>query len=615
MLRPPLPLAAAASPPAGGAALDQVVVATVASLVLSVAVLGLIVGHRSGRLGWPERLAGFSARVSGMAGWAALPGAILAGSLVLAVFGMYWDVSLHIDEGRDPGPLANPAHYFILAGLFGVFGSGVAAIALPRGRPAASAVRLPNGWYAPLGGLLIALCGAVSLLAFPFDDLWHRLFGQDVTLWGPTHLLLIGGATFSIVGVWILVREGRTAMGPRAPVAPPLPPAGADVAIVGGLLVGLSTFQAEFDFGVPQFRLVLHPALLMLATGVVLVAARIRLGPGGALGAAAFALALRAAIAVLVGPLLGQSTPHFPLYLAEAGVVEAVALLVPTRRPVAYPLAAGAAMGTVGVAAEWGWSHVWGVLPWPPSLLPEALLAIPAAIAAATIGGFVARALSPHPVAARPPRWLVPAAVGAAVAVIAWGLPMPTGAHPPRATVDVRTLHNGPERTAAVQATIDPPAAARDARWLTITAWQGGGSVVDRLRRVAPGRFASTKPIPVHGDWKAVVRLQRGRAVLGVPIYLPRDPAIPAAEVRAQPHATRVFVADHRLLQREARRHVPVWLGALAYVGAAVLWTAMLTALAWGLVRLSRVRDDSAPAAPRPARPPPVPAGRPAAAR
>ena len=45
---------------------------------------------------------------------------------------MYWDISLHIDQGRDPGPLANPAHYFILAGLFGVLLAGVIGLALPN---------------------------------------------------------------------------------------------------------------------------------------------------------------------------------------------------------------------------------------------------------------------------------------------------------------------------------------------------------------------------------------------------------------------------------------------------------------------------------------------------
>ena len=45
---------------------------------------------------------------------------------------MYWDISLHIDDGRDPGPLANPAHYLILVGLFGIFVAGFLAIVLPE---------------------------------------------------------------------------------------------------------------------------------------------------------------------------------------------------------------------------------------------------------------------------------------------------------------------------------------------------------------------------------------------------------------------------------------------------------------------------------------------------
>ena len=44
-------------------------------------------------------------------------------------------------------------------------------------------------------------CGAFALLGFPLDDMWHRIFGQDVTLWGPTHLMLIGGAAMTLVGI------------------------------------------------------------------------------------------------------------------------------------------------------------------------------------------------------------------------------------------------------------------------------------------------------------------------------------------------------------------------------------------------------------------------------
>ena len=61
-------------------------------------------------------------------------------SLITAVFGMYWDISLHIDVGRDAGPLANPAHYFILIGLFGIFAAGFFAMVLPKERPSATAI-------------------------------------------------------------------------------------------------------------------------------------------------------------------------------------------------------------------------------------------------------------------------------------------------------------------------------------------------------------------------------------------------------------------------------------------------------------------------------------------
>ena len=80
-----------------------------------------------------ERWSGFAARVGGLPKWVALPSAIGTGSLITALLGMYWDISLHIDQGRDAGPLANPAHYLILFGLFGIFAAGFLAMCHPEG--------------------------------------------------------------------------------------------------------------------------------------------------------------------------------------------------------------------------------------------------------------------------------------------------------------------------------------------------------------------------------------------------------------------------------------------------------------------------------------------------
>ena len=126
-------------------------------------------------------------------------------NIICALFGFIWDVSLHIGNGRDSGPLANPAHYFILFGLFLLFIAGCAGdrAALRQAGPP-QRCEITRDWHAPVGGLLMAGCGLYALTGFPLDDIWHRIFGQDVTLWGPTHLMMIGGAGFSTLAALYL---------------------------------------------------------------------------------------------------------------------------------------------------------------------------------------------------------------------------------------------------------------------------------------------------------------------------------------------------------------------------------------------------------------------------
>jgi hypothetical protein len=578
------------SAPAGGAAIGQVIGATLAAMIITGAMLAIVAGHRSGRIDHVHRLAGFSERVSGIAGFASLPSAILSGSLIIAFIGMYWDISIHIDQGRDPGPLANPAHYFILAGLFGVFFSGILACAIPKEKPSPSAIRLPNGWQVPLGGALITFCGATSLAAFPLDDIWHRLFGQDVTLWGPTHLLLIGGASFSLVGLWILIIEGQQAMGKERQTNPVA--RFREVALAGAFLIGLSTFQAEFDFGVPQFRLVNQPLLIMVAAGIALVAARVRLGRFGALYAVGFYLALRGLLSLLVGPMIGNTTPHFPLYIVEAGMVELAAARIGGRRPLALGVTAGALIGSVGLAAEWAWTHAWFDNPWGSSMFPEAaIVGFLGAVAGGTIGGLIGRCLIVQHEREALPRWVFPAAACTIVALLAWSIPAPNGSNLPTANVVLTPIDGGPHRTVQITAKFNPADAANNARWLNATAWQGGGEVVDRLKKIGPGVYRTTKPIPVWGNWKATLRLQRGASVLGMAVYFPNDPAIPAKGVPATPTFTRPFVRDKKLLQREQKPGTSGALWGIAYVAVGAIWFAMLAALAWGLARIDSMRS------------------------
>ena len=584
------------SEPAGGAPTQDLIWGAAAGAALTVLALWVGFAHRTGRIAWLGRLADFSARVSGLPRWAALPSAVTGGSLLLAAFGFYWDVAQHIDNGRDPGPFGTAAHYPILLGLGGIALGGLLAVVIGTGRPTPTSIALGRYWDAPLGGVLILICGVCALSGFPLDDVWHRIFGQDVTLWGPTHILMVGGASLATLGAWVPLVEGRRI---KRRAAPPIRHVDLwfrlrTISIAGAFLVGMSTLQAEFDYGVPQFQLVYQPILIAFAAGVALVTARVKLGRGGALGATAFYLGLYGGLSLVIGPVFGMSTLHFPLYVVEALVVEAAALALTKERTLALGAVSGALIGSVGLAAEWGWSHVWMPLPWPSSLLPQAaILALAAGVAGGVIGGFVGRALSATRPPARAPRGLLAAAVVVAVACIFFPLPMNAGS-PASASIALRDVTPEPHRTVAATVRLSPPGAADDAQWLTVTAWQGGGLVVDRLQRVAHGVYRTTQPIPVYGKWKAMIRMENGRAVDAAPLYLPYDPAIPAKGVPASARSNRPFVRDKEVLQREAKGGAPA-LSVVAYGVLLAIAAAWLVALGFGLRRLQRTAGERYP--------------------
>ncbi|MEA2474992.1 MAG: hypothetical protein QOE06_2907 [Thermoleophilaceae bacterium] len=582
---------------AGGGAILQIVFGTLAGIVAAGIATWVIVGHREGRISLLRNLGAFGERVSGLPGWVAVPMATHAAGLMIAVFGMYWDIAIHIDNGRDPGPFANAAHYFILVGLGTIFLAGALACTMPDRRPSDTAVRLPRGLQAPLGGVLILVCAAVALSAFPLDDMWHRIFGQDVTLWGPTHLLLFGGAALTVIGGFVLLIEGRRAM-PLEQVTSRSARRLRRVQVVGfagAFLIALSTFQGEFDYAVPQFRLVFHPILLMLAAAGALTAVRVHLGRGGALMAVAFFLVVRGLLSLFVSPVFGHTTLHFPLYIVEAVMVELVALRIDPRRTVAFGVAAGAAVGTFGLAAEWAWSHIWWTVEWPSTLLPEAAIAgFIAAVGAGVIGARAGRAVTAEPGLPPVSRWATPLAALAVIGVIAYATPVSEGKPKVIADVTTRDLIAGKERAVEVTARLHPANAADDATWFVITAWQGkeGRSVVSPMKKIAPGVWRSQEPLPVHGTWKSTLRLARGSAIDGMAVYFPPDRAIPVKGVPASAHFTRPFVRDKKLLQREQKPNAPAVLSLLAYVIVLLIALALIGSIVAGLARLERITSQ-----------------------
>ncbi|PXX69376.1 hypothetical protein DFR70_1021065 [Nocardia tenerifensis] len=582
----------------GGAALDQVIGLTVAAAVIAAGLFWLAYLHRTRRITWLKDTADRLGQWGNRPGWVALPIALFITTILTAMFGFIWDVSLHIGKGRDPGPLANPAHYFILVGLFFLFIAGMLAVILPLDeKPGPAAIRITRTWYAPVGGVLMAAVGLYALVGFPLDDIWHRLFGQDVTLWGPTHLMLIGGAGISLVAVLLLEFEGRLDR------PDPDRPDGRFLWIFrsfafGGLLIGLSVFQVEFDFGVQQFRLVFHPMLITVASTVALIAGRYTLGRGSALVAVVFAFLIRGVLAVLIGPMIGEPRNVFPLYLGVAVVVELMALLPLIDKPLWWGALTGLAAATAGIWLESLWVRGMFVDHWPSGMWPELLaMTVPVGVAGGALGALLGMVLRGEPLPRRPlRRGLVVAAVLIAAAATANGLriDVPENASAAVRLQDAEPAHGARMVTADI--TLSPADLVRDdPEWVQILAWQGGdgsaspgrGLVVDQLRQVGPGHYVSTKPVPVSGNWKTVLRLQDGRMLTALPVYLPNDPGIEAEEVPALAEFTRPFVAEITVLQRERSSDYPSWLFTVASLVVLVCSLVIIAALSWGAARIN----------------------------
>ena len=124
-------------------------------------------------------------------------------------WGLGWDIRWHVLIGRDSFWI--PPHVLtyasVTAAVLVAFGVVARETWLARGgRAPADTVRVA-GMVGTPGFHLVWLGMALTILAAPIDDLWHRLFGIDVTLWSPPHLLGLAGAQVSTLALLIVPLE------------------------------------------------------------------------------------------------------------------------------------------------------------------------------------------------------------------------------------------------------------------------------------------------------------------------------------------------------------------------------------------------------------------------
>lgn len=140
----------------------------------------------------------------------------LLGALI-SFFGTSWDIQWHVLLGRDR-TLILP-HEMMLAGIAI---DGVVALAVivtetiwsRRYRGIAQQAPLFAGLFAgPLGAYIVGYAALNAAFAFPLDTYWHTLYGIDVSIWAPFHIMIISGMALMAFGaVYMLASAAHLAM-------------------------------------------------------------------------------------------------------------------------------------------------------------------------------------------------------------------------------------------------------------------------------------------------------------------------------------------------------------------------------------------------------------------
>jgi hypothetical protein len=296
------------------------------------------------------------------------------------LLGVNWDIAWHIDKGRDT--FFTMPHNFIYGCMLIVLATS--AYGLLRDQ------RRTNLHWTIAGrqlhpGLLIGVVSTALVMFFaPADELWHRFFGVDATLWGPMHLVGLTGFTlFSFAGLTTsyLERElatntARKTMFSRLTV------------FFSAMLLGyLVLFLAEYEFNVTQFEIVFHPILLggLTVFPLVLISSlrpRLWSAAVAALGFTLVRLALWGWLAYSSSiDLAGQSKPVIPMLILSALAVDAMV----SRKLPGWII--GLVAASITLATNYVMVNLYGIMPWTNDTL---LIGVPAGLALGAIVGMLA---------------------------------------------------------------------------------------------------------------------------------------------------------------------------------------------------------------------------------
>ena len=123
---------------------------------------------------------------------------------IIFLEGTSWDIQWHSYIGRDRTLI--PPHIMMLSGvaLSGI--SGMLAVLIESWWARHNKIIAQYGvgfaeiFSGPLGAYIVGFTALTAAVAFPLDAYWHALYGIDVAIWAPFHVMFVASMGLVALG-------------------------------------------------------------------------------------------------------------------------------------------------------------------------------------------------------------------------------------------------------------------------------------------------------------------------------------------------------------------------------------------------------------------------------
>jgi hypothetical protein len=164
---------------------------------------------------------------------------------IIFLEGTSWDIQWHSFIGRDRTLI--PPHLMMLSGvtLSGISGLLTVLIESWWARRNTIIARYSVGFAhlfsAPLGAYIVGYTALTAAVAFPLDAYWHALYGIDVAIWAPFHIMFVASMGIVALGAAYMLGSAAHLAARRGPAG-----SGTRRAATLGVVLAMATVLSLF---------------------------------------------------------------------------------------------------------------------------------------------------------------------------------------------------------------------------------------------------------------------------------------------------------------------------------------------------------------------------------